>query len=71
MSIVSGAVGGVIILLIITSAVQQRTKESVPQEMPLQMQPPLSSHTQLLGLVPDRPISGVGRKILLGGGGEF
>ena len=24
--------------------------------MPLQMQPPLSSHRQLLGLVPDRPI---------------
>ena len=61
-SIVSGAVGGVIILLIIslviTSAVcflQQRTKESIPQGMPLQ-EPPLSSHRQLLGLVPDRPI---------------
>ena len=24
--------------------------------MPLQMQPPLSSHRQILGLVPDRPI---------------
>ena len=53
MSIVSGAVGGVIILLIIsliiTSAVcflQQRTKESIPQEMPL----------QILVLVSDRPI---------------
>ena len=63
MSIVSGAVGGLIILLIIsliiTSAVcflQQRAKESIPQEMPLQMQSPLSSHRQILGLVPDRPI---------------
>ena len=43
MSIVSGAVGGVIILiLIITSSVcflHLRTKESIPQEMRLQMQP--------------------------------
>ena len=63
MSIVSGAVGGVIMLLIIsliiTSAVcflQQRTKESIPQEMLLQMQPSLSSHRQILDLVPDIPI---------------
>ena len=63
MSIVSGAVGGVIMLLIISLIITSvvcflhlRTKASILQEMPLQMQSSLSSHRQLLGLVPDRPI---------------
>ena len=59
MSIVSGAVGGVIILLIISLIITSvvcflhlKTKASILQEMP---QPSLSSNRQILGLVPDRP----------------